>query len=46
MILHDDLDDLIDDLSVTFLYDVDFLLFDDHFNDDPALDLLFLSSAH
>ena len=40
-----DLHDLIDDLSVILLYDVDFLLFDDHFNDDPALDLRLLSSA-
>ena len=31
MFLHSDLDDLDDDdLSVTSLYDVDFLLFDDH----------------
>ena len=35
-----------DDLLIVLLYDVDFLLFDDHFNGDDALGVLLLSSAY
>ena len=46
MILHNGLDDLLnDDLSVILLHDVDFLFFDDHSNDDFILKVLILSSA-
>ena len=45
MLLHGDLDDPDDDLSVTHSHDVDFFLFDDHSNDDLVLKLLVLSSA-
>ena len=44
--MHDDLDDLGDDLSVIQGHDVDFLLSDDHSNDGLALVLLVLSSAY
>ena len=44
--MHDDLDDLYDDLSVIQGHDVDFLFADDHSNDDLALELLVLSSAY
>ena len=44
--MHDDLDDLDDDLLVIQGCDVDFLFSDDHSNDDLALELLILSSAH
>ena len=45
MLLHTDLDDLNDDLSVIQNHDVDFLFFDDHSNDDLVLKLLVLPSA-
>ena len=45
MFLHDDLDDLSDDLSVIHCVDVDSLLFDDHFHDDLVLKLVVLSSV-
>ena len=46
MFLHDDLDDLNDDLSVIPCQDVDFLFFDDKLrNDNLVLKLLILSAA-
>ena len=44
--MHDDLDDLDDDISVIQSHDVNFLFSDDHSNDDPILELLILSSAY
>ena len=45
MFLHNDLDDLSDDLTVILCHDVDFLFFDNHSIDDLVLKLLILSSA-
>ena len=45
MLLHDDLGDLNDDLSVIHGHDIDFLFFDDPSNDNLVLKLLVLSSA-
>ena len=47
ILLHDDLDDLDDDISVIQSHDVDLLLFDDKLNDDDlVLEVLALSSAY